>query len=93
MNIAFDWDETVTADEPLFLGFMDQCAENHTVYIVTAREEYQLNDIFETLHDYGLEYKVEVVASSHHIKNDFMIDRGVFIHVWIDDNPLMIVGA
>lgn len=84
MNIALDYDDTVTRDMGLFTMFaLNAVKRGHKVYIVTMRYPEECSDIPEDI----LGIVTELCPTSRQGKQKFMLDKGIHIHVWIDDNP------
>jgi hypothetical protein len=103
MNFALDFDNTFTADEPLWCKFIAHAeTSGHKVYIVTCRRDTEEN----RLELFGVETLPEqpssIIARSGlpmwryfftglSGKAWFMQNRGIKIDVWIDDEPSSIV--
>lgn len=85
MNIALDFDETITADPFLWQTFVgDAINRGHTVYIVTARRhDVQPEEVIQ----WAIANRCRVFFTSWAAKRPFMDSKGIHIHVWIDDNP------
>lgn len=90
MKIALDFDETFTLDPTMWLYFIDEAVTaGHTVYIVTARDEF--NDGINWL-KVGLgEAPCEVIWCDGCPKRELTRGLGLKIDVWIDDNPAGII--
>lgn len=84
MRIGLDYDGTITADPEFWLDFcLKASRRGHEIYIVTMRYESECKDIdprFRTL-------TKGVYATKRKAKNRFMLERGISIQIWIDDNP------
>lgn len=81
---SFDYDNTISRDPTGFLFLMRFLRERgHTIYVVTARRKDVHPEDFQWL----LELGWEVIWTEHKAKQQFMIDRGTPIDVFIDDCP------
>lgn len=89
LNFALDFDDTFTKDPELWYNFIDDAQRRgHNVYVVTLRDEKtQGREVKEALQSRadGLFF------TSLKSKRKFMQERGIRIHVWIDDKPDYIV--
>jgi hypothetical protein len=91
MKISIDYDDTYTRDPVLWDKFAaDALARGHQVYCVSARGESEMGDPKRTIG--------QVVGPDNCFgtgllpKRDFMWRKhGIYIDVWIDDQPEMIV--
>jgi len=89
MIFALDFDDTFTRDPVLFLSFVRLArSRGHTVYCVTMRNDDELDDVRDTL---GL-FVDAIINTSRQYKCAFLANRSIKIDVWIDDNPLFIIG-
>lgn len=82
LTIALDYDGTVTADPDLWKTFMKQAkSRRHRVAIVTMRypEEAILDSIA------AMAWRV--IYTSRRAKEEFLTSRGIYVDIWIDDNP------
>lgn len=92
MNISLDFDDTYTRDPALWDQFVRMAhASGHIVYLVTMRFPEQGDDVYNSIgkiigHD-------KIYFTCHQGKRKFMWERGVNIHVWIDDMPQAIVAG
>lgn len=86
MNIAIDYDCTFTADPELWKDFILRARENgHKVFCVTCRRPTDENEAeIEAAFD---GYDVLIFYTILRPKFDFMHDRGIWIDIWIDDDP------
>ena len=86
LKIALDFDDTYTAHTLLWDAFLQMCEQaGHEVYCVTARYD---NEFEAPLVESHLSGKVkEIFYTGRKAKIDFMEHRGVYIDIWIDDNP------
>lgn len=92
MNIAIDFDNTLTADPDLFCVFAEYAKKlGHRVFIVTQRQrtEENVNEIEEYLAE--RDCKICVYYTEMQSKLDYMKNRGVKVAIWIDDDPEALV--
>jgi len=89
MNISIDYDETYTRYPLMWNDFIKLArSRGHNVYCVTARD-----GTYDTEVQMDLEGSVdEIYFTSGKQKEKFMLDLGIYIHVWIDDNAYSIVN-
>lgn len=86
MNISLDYDGTYTEDPDLYLAFVQMALKRgHKVYVVTVR--YPSECTAAMGFDFRLSALVPVLATSRMAKRPFVAQRGIEIHIWIDDNP------
>lgn len=86
MKFALDYDETFTADKPLWTKFVrDALASGHTVTFVTIRGEYY--DNLDILADAEMLSIPCVFTGGRQKSSCFDAD------IWIDDAPEMIPSA
>ncbi len=87
MLIALDYDDTYTRDRKFWVTFIaNATGAGHRVICVTARtsaEAELMDQIFKEL--------VPVYPTSREQKRPFMQRQGIFVDVWIDDQPEWIV--
>lgn len=88
MNIAVDYDNTITADRELFKVFIELArTKGHDVRIVTCRSEsYGLQPVF----DYASTFvpELQVINTSGQEKHGYCVKYHDFdVDVWVDDNP------
>jgi hypothetical protein len=87
MQIALDYDGTVTLDETGWLEFVDMMRQRgHHVIVVTMRHEHEPLQMIAPKTG-----EVPVVYTGRKAKQDFCAKMGVFFDVWIDDNPNFIL--
>jgi hypothetical protein len=91
VNISIDFDNTYTRDPELWNQFaLFALRRGHKVYSVSARHEKQMDDVRNTIGKYiGVDncYGTGLVP-----KKDYMWRVcGIYIDIWIDDQPEMIV--
>lgn len=92
MNIAIDFDDTLTASPDLWVCFVNKCTElGHRVYCVTSRRDTEENCevVNEWLDTYGIQ--MHVIFTSLRSKLDVMRERDIKIDIWIDDRPETII--
>jgi len=92
INIGLDYDGTFTADPNLWLRFiLDAQAAGHEVHVVTMRYPSETANADPEAKNYfdprlrALGCRVH--ATSRGAKKPYMLQHGINIHVWIDDNP------
>lgn len=91
MNIAFDYDDTISADPKLFTRIMQTFAEaGHKVYVVTYRESAAFEDLRWLAH---LDAVTDVVFTGCQAKDRYCKTMGINIDIWIDDNPVSITHS
>ncbi len=82
LNIAIDYDDTITADADMWYIFIHNAIQRgHNVYVVTWRDE-----------DTPIHYRFDelatgVVYCNLKAKQSTCENQGIFIDIWIDDNP------
>ena len=83
MNIALDFDETITLDEYFWGAFIELAkGQHHSVTIVTSRHPSPGTDYNEDIEAYAKAWRVDIVYAGHKQKRE--------VHkadVWIDDAP------
>ncbi len=90
MIFAVDLDGTYGAAPILWRRFcLDARADGHKVFCVTARPESNRSFVEQFVGD----SVHEVFLTDYHQKREFMEEQGIFIDVWIDDNPHAICSA
>ena len=86
MRIAIDYDGTYTADRELWDRFIRDAKERgHSVLIVTSRRDTEENREEVQTNGWPVIF-TDMAAKKHH-----MDARGVWIDVWIDDEPEYII--
>jgi hypothetical protein len=84
INIGLDWDHTFTEDiEGWYMFVKLMMSRGHHVYIVTMRYEEECLDIPQVIKD----LVSGVYPTAREAKNEHMLNNGIVIDVWIDDNP------
>lgn len=88
INIAIDYDETITKDPKAWDAIMHLMHKSGMkVYVVTYRNNRE---------SFGLEYLMasdfieKVVFTARNGKKAFCENLGIFIDIWVDDNPITI---
>lgn len=94
MNIAIDFDNTLTADATLWVGFVELARKNgHRCYCVTARRDTDENR--ETVSEWLADNLIAlpVFYTSLAPKTGHMESLGIKIDIWIDDDPRTLVNG
>jgi hypothetical protein len=94
MNIAIDFDNTLTADAILWMDFLRSARNlDHNCYCVTARSDTEENrsEIEEWMYDNDI--TLPVFYTSLRSKTEYMKDRGIKVDIWIDDDPKTLVNG
>jgi hypothetical protein len=87
LKIALDFDQTYTADMPMWDQFIDLArARNHDVRIVTFRDSTMRDHYLDKLSQ-----RIPVIYTEAQQKRRFCADMGWFVDIWIDDSPEFIV--
>ena len=87
--IAFDFDDTITADPEMVFSFMAMARHRgHRVLCVTARyftpeNKEDLKEVYDR--------KYPVYFTGHSPKRWYMESQGVKVDIWFDDSPEVIV--
>lgn len=86
MNISIDFDDTYTRDPKMWNVVIAQMqSAGHKVYCVTARSPDQSLEVYSTL---GRMVGADnCYFTSLQSKKNYMFSKGIYINVWIDDNP------
>ena len=87
MNIALDFDNTITADPELFLWFAGIAIQRgHTVYCVSYR--WNANPpVLPKIRIGDVEHVIPVHCTEWKAKRKHMAELGIKIDVWVDDTP------
>lgn len=87
MNIGMDYDDTYTRHPAMWDKVFKIMREaGHKIYIVTWRTMSECVPLYQ-----HLDGKVHgIFPTARKAKARFMEQQGIFIDVWIDDNPLAI---
>lgn len=90
MIISLDYDDTYTRDPEAWNQFIKLFrSRGHKVYVVTMRYEPHEGDIVKR----ELAHLADgIFFTGRLLKEKFMLDRGIMIQVWIDDQPRLICG-
>jgi hydroxymethylpyrimidine pyrophosphatase-like HAD family hydrolase len=85
-----DFDDTYTRDPEMWNIVIAQMqAAGHKVYCVTARQPSDSLEVYATL---GRMVGAEnCYFTSMQSKKNYMFSKGIYINVWIDDNPDAII--
>lgn len=92
MNIALDFDNTLTADPDCFRDVVAAFEKHgHTVFIVTGRDDTDENrddvKLFQIEHGFNL----HAVFCCHRSKLEVTAERGMRISWWLDGDPVSLV--
>lgn len=87
--IGLDWDNTFTADPPLWLNFINEAQKRHKVFIVTARPPEHGAEIRALMEPLG----VEIIYCSGKPKIAVTDEAQVSIDIWIDDMPDLLYAS
>ena len=86
LAIGLDYDGTVTEDPDLFTQLVKTIREaGHRVYIVTMRYMSECTSDPEFMRI--AEHVDGFFATGRQAKKPYVLNHGVQIHIWIDDNP------
>lgn len=91
-TIAIDFDDTFTADDILFAGFVYLAQQRgHKVIMVTARPRDEINKkaVFDFLEKCGIDIPVSFTDRTSKLR--YMEELGTRVDIWIDDNPHALV--
>jgi len=89
MNIAFDYDDTITSDPRTFENAMEMFDRaGWYVYVVSGRL-HVAGRALAYLKD--LPFIRGVYTTDYINKREFMEDKGIEIDVWVDDTPESII--
>lgn len=94
MNIAIDFDNTLTADPDLWGIFVDRAKKlGHRCYCVTARRDTEENNeiVSEWMNENQI--TIPVFYTSLRSKVEYMQERDIKIDIWIDDDPRTLVNG
>jgi acid phosphatase class B len=90
MNIGLDYDDTYTRDPIAWTEFIKMMQmRGHNIYLVTWRFVQEVDDGIRKL-DKILD---GVYFTGRKAKEKYMFDKGINIHVWVDDNPRAITQS
>jgi 5'(3')-deoxyribonucleotidase len=88
MNIAIDFDDTLTRDAALWIAFISAAkALEHRCMCVTARRDTAEN--IDIVDEWLRENRIElpVYFTSLGSKVEYMKKLGIKVDIWIDDSP------
>lgn len=88
MRIAIDFDDTLTSDPELWLGFIDMCSlKGHKVVCVTARRDSDEN--LEAIDSWMIKHDIEIPVYFTRLESkvEYMKRVGLDVDIWIDDDP------
>lgn len=87
--ISIDYDDTYTLIPKLFDLIIDYCIKNKIKIIMcTARGEHEKDNIL-----LNLEKKIDVYYTNRQYKKEFLNKKGIYPDIWMDDNPVWIIGS
>jgi hypothetical protein len=92
MNLAIDFDDTLTADPILWKAFCDKAHElGHKVWLVTCRRQTEENVdiVYDYLEEHGIE--IPVIFTNLDSKQAHVYEMGLKIDIWVDDMPRSIL--
>lgn len=89
MNLSLDYDATFTEDPDGWVEVMKiMRARGHTVYGVTMRYPTETSDMDRRYQDAC----DKIFFTGRKAKQPFMAERGVRVHVWLDDMPQWVLN-
>jgi hypothetical protein len=91
---GFDLDGTIDRDPEMMKSWIEQAvSRGHKVYCVTSRRNTaEHNDIvYGWLKEHGINVKVFFTSLSPKI--DYMLDKGITVDVWLDNDPRTLVNG
>lgn len=93
MNIAIDYDDTYTKDWMLWDVLIEKAfVRGHNVHLVTWRDGNNEGMVCEVITSLGRDFPRENIHFTNlKAKRKYMEDKGIYIDVWIDDNPYAIL--
>ena len=92
MNIAIDYDDTISAAPEMFRMLITTMAQfGHKVYVVTYRPTDGDNSDMDWLQDE--KYITDVLFTSLVAKKKYCEEFGINIDIWIDDCPQAITHS
>ena len=84
MVIGLDYDGTITCDPELWVNtILEFKKRNHIVYVVTMRYSTEVTPILALLNSVG----IRVIYTGRQAKRPICEQQGIYIDIWIDDNP------
>lgn len=87
--VAFDFDETISDNEPLWLQVMLALEKGgYHVVVCTWRTPKTYPEDLKFLVDKGF----KVYYTSGQAKQTYMAKQGIKVDIWIDDNPYAILN-
>ena len=90
LNIALDYDDTITADPNGFKAIV-RCFQSlgHKVTIVTLRDSSESTDL---IREFLEKYDVETIFCAGQSKERIVRELGLHMNIWVDDNPRYITN-
>jgi len=91
MIVSLDYDDTYTRDPELWNQVVTLMkSRGHTVYVVSARYDRQMDEVYNSVG--SIIGRGNCYSTNMQQKREYMAkEYGIFIDVWIDDMPEMIV--
>lgn len=87
MIIAIDYDGTITADLGMFIQIINLMKESgHTPIVVTMKHKHEEDSVLNNMVS-KLGNDTSVYYTGRKAKKDFMLNLGIKVDIWIDDNP------
>lgn len=89
MTFAFDYDGTINACPDVWVPAMQSALiQGHTIVIATGRTPENIRDIelFCFTHKLG----VPIHACGSRPKREVLVEAGILVDAWVDDNPVMV---
>lgn len=89
MKIGIDFDGTITRDPNMWLALMLTMRDRFRceVFIVTWRFDHEWPYHFDMFTEHGF----KVYFTGRQAKKTYMENAGIWIDIWIDDNPAAII--
>lgn len=88
--VAFDFDETISDNEPVWLNVMIMLERNgYHCIVVTWRKPDEWPTDLRFLVDKGF----KIYYTSRQAKKQYMEQQGIKVSIWIDDNPFAILHS
>lgn len=92
MNIAIDYDDTYTLNPRMWDEFIERAYEyDCEVYLVTWRDGNNAAMRQEVLSNVQSVLSQRMHFTNLKAKRKYMEDKGIYIDVWVDDNPYAIL--
>lgn len=91
MNIAIDFDDTITVDTTFWQQFiLNAINDGHSVYLISSRTPTaeNLTYIQTCLTE---KIKIPIYLIHNEAKKDFIYRKNINIDIWIDNDPISII--